>query len=736
MLQPTSKKFILEMIKQLGLALIGVFLLALIISYGKAPLFYFMERTEANHFSERQRTFVQDRTQSGISLIEVTKKTVSNPAVQKLFGKYPYNRDFYGYIVRFLNRAKPKHVILDLSFELGSDLENPEKDRLLAHSINAASHPVSSALLLNNNPLSPSTQKFLQQQEKSIDLQTLSSDEQEQWVIGSNINLPFEELQKSNVRLYPATSLVRDQSETIRRISPIVRVEDKEANQVTYLPALSLAPLLDASNTIEFSETQYLKTDSHTVQLHGQALPIIKWYGNIKKGYFDSSLDQQRPLYPKIDAWDIIKSELLLECVPSFRDSLCQRFKSVLKAYPSEAQTALQPHVFNQQIAFIGVKLENNDIHPSIYRVDYPGIYIQVNALDNFLHDDFVRVVEPPITSIICLFILIFTIALGIRTRVSVGLPILIGLGIFYHYLTFFAYTEWGLWLNWTWPTLTLILSSVVIYTQRYISGENKRQQLRYAFAKYVSPGTLQSIEKSPEKQSLQGGQRRELTYMFCDIRGFTRFSENHEPEYVQHILTQYFRIMNTLILQTYQGSINKLLGDAIMAYWGFPLLKQDQTFLAVSAAIAMKEAMKHWKADSGKPPISIGIGINTGSALIGNVGSEDFMDFTVIGDAVNIASRLEQLNKQYKTTIIISAITYEKIKDRIHCKSLGTIQIRGKEKETQIYEALQFKDKTQNEKMKRRVEKLYASASQSSSAEWDTTEYIDQPNDPDDRRK
>ncbi len=181
------------------------------------------------------------------------------------------------------------------------------------------------------------------------------------------------------------------------------------------------------------------------------------------------------------------------------------------------------------------------------------------------------------------------------------------------------------------------------------------------------------------------------MTFMFSDIRGFTAFSDQNEPEVVQTFLSQYFSTMNGIIMHQYRGSINKLIGDAIMAYWGFPLNNEDHAFLAVCAAMTMREAMQAWQSQQDKLPIHIGIGINTGDAVIGNIGSDDFMDFTVIGDAVNVASRLEGMNKEYGTTIIISAATYQKVQDRIEARSLGWCELKGKSEPVEIFEPLRI---------------------------------------------
>jgi adenylate cyclase len=183
--------------------------------------------------------------------------------------------------------------------------------------------------------------------------------------------------------------------------------------------------------------------------------------------------------------------------------------------------------------------------------------------------------------------------------------------------------------------------------------------------------------------------EKRELTVLFSDIRGFSQFSEHHSPEQVQQFLSQYFSTMNKIVSKVYQGSINRLIGDAMMAFWGAGSDCMDHAYLAVSAALAMQKAMWNWCFDSQKFPMSIGIGINTGEALVGDIGSDEFMDYTVIGDTVNTASRLEGRNKDCGTHILISESTFEKVKDRIQSRRIGWVTLKGKSKPIEAFEPL-----------------------------------------------
>jgi len=163
----------------------------------------------------------------------------------------------------------------------------------------------------------------------------------------------------------------------------------------------------------------------------------------------------------------------------------------------------------------------------------------------------------------------------------------------------------------------------------------------------------------------------------------------------VQNVLSDYFGVMLGIILNECGGTINKLIGDAILAYWGFPLAASDDPLKAVQAALRMQQAMNDWNADPSKPPLAMGIGIHTGEAVIGNVGSEQFMDFTLIGDAVNLASRLESETKTQSekrgeaVKIIISQSTYNAVADVIAVKELGEVQVKGKAEWVPIYEPI-----------------------------------------------
>jgi len=196
------------------------------------------------------------------------------------------------------------------------------------------------------------------------------------------------------------------------------------------------------------------------------------------------------------------------------------------------------------------------------------------------------------------------------------------------------------------------------------------------------------------------GGEEKELTVMFSDVRGFTTFSESHTPHEVVSILNEYLTQMTYLVFQT-EGTLDKYIGDAIMAFWGAPTPQHNHAFRACSTALGMVELLKgilhpKWELE-GREKLRIGIGLNTGRMVVGFVGSENMKNYTLIGDAVNLGSRLEGATKEYKVDILIGEGTYEAVKNDMLCRELDLIRVKGKQHPIRLYELLALKGKAGN---------------------------------------
>jgi adenylate cyclase len=247
-----------------------------------------------------------------------------------------------------------------------------------------------------------------------------------------------------------------------------------------------------------------------------------------------------------------------------------------------------------------------------------------------------------------------------------------------------------GYWVNLSQPVLasTAALFGGVAY-QYFVEGREKRRMKRL-FGQYVSKDVYEELVANPGVARL-GGHRRDMTVLFSDIRGFTTLSESGTPEDIVQTLNEYFTRMVHLVF-LHKGTLDKFVGDMVMALFGAPLSDPQHADHAVETALDMVAELgrlnQKWRTE-GRPELDIGIGINTGPMIAGNIGSDAIMSYTVIGDAVNLGSRLESLNKQYGTRIIISDATRLQLTGPYLFRPLGEVVVKGKTKAIAIFEVV-----------------------------------------------
>ncbi len=324
-----------------------------------------------------------------------------------------------------------------------------------------------------------------------------------------------------------------------------------------------------------------------------------------------------------------------------------------------------------------------------------PGMEIHANMLFSLLNNDFLK----PLRAIEAMILLIIlSVSLTVINRnwsplksISLNVTFI----VIYIVLTYLIFSKKGIFFPFASPIFAVFVNFISSGISSFVGIERKRRYLRKAFSLYLSPQVAQKVLEDPEKLRL-GGQRVLATVLFSDLAGFTEMSEKVEPEEVVSILTRHTTEMTKIIFQ-YRGMLDKFIGDAIMAVWGTPVEDKDQAYHACLAALEMQRKMKNI-ADKISIPgykLSMRIGINTGIVMAGNMGSEDRFDFTVIGDNVNIASRLEALNKLYGTEILISESTMEKIRGRLNVRELDLVRVKGKKQCIKVFELIEGEKKS-----------------------------------------
>ncbi len=237
-------------------------------------------------------------------------------------------------------------------------------------------------------------------------------------------------------------------------------------------------------------------------------------------------------------------------------------------------------------------------------------------------------------------------------------------------------------------PLLSLFTSSFGLLFLGYRTVDQEKSRLRHTFQHYLDASVMEQVLAHPERLKL-GGERKQLTVLFSDIRGFTPLSERMSPEQLVSFINEYLTPMTDVVF-AHGGTLDKYIGDAIMCFWGAPVDQPDHALRACRAALDFLdrlEALKaRWHAD-GLPEVDIGVGINTGLMNVGHMGTESRFNYTVMGDAVNLASRLEGLNKEYGTRILISEQTYLEVDGRVTARRLGAVRVKGKQQPVNLYE-------------------------------------------------
>ncbi len=236
-------------------------------------------------------------------------------------------------------------------------------------------------------------------------------------------------------------------------------------------------------------------------------------------------------------------------------------------------------------------------------------------------------------------------------------------------------------------PVGSILLTSFGLIFLGYLSVDREKLKIRSTFKKYLGEDVMEEALKNPEK--LKQGEKREMTVLFSDIRGFTTISERMVPEKLRDFIRGYLSPMTQLVFDE-KGTLDKYIGDALMAFWNAPIDQNDHAIRACRCAwqmlITLEELKAKWRAEN-YPEFDIGIGINTGPMIVGEMGSDVRADYTVMGDAVNLASRLEGTNKEYETRIILSEGTYAQVQGQVVVRRLGAVRVKGKRKPVKIYE-------------------------------------------------
>jgi adenylate cyclase len=369
--------------------------------------------------------------------------------------------------------------------------------------------------------------------------------------------------------------------------------------------------------------------------------------------------------------------------------------RSFLTYSASEVLAGNAPaEAFRGKVVLIGATAAGlGDMKATPMNPVFPGVEIRANTIQNLIDNDFIR---HPLWMLLADVVLMLVLGVLLawilpRFRPGAGLAVTAGLAAVIAIIAVAVFFYARHWLNLVYPLALLLVLFITATLYHYFTAAREKREVKRAFQHYVAPAVVNQILSQPQGLAL-GGEKRELSVLFCDIRGFTALSETLPPETLVPLLNEYLTRMTEQVFR-HGGLLDKYIGDAIMAIYGAPLPQPDHAARACRTALdlvrAARTLQQEWKA-RGWPMIDLGVGINTGPMVVGNMGSKTRFDYTVIGDAVNLASRVEALNKQYGSRILITEFTWQQVKkDFPQAREVDVTTVRGKSEPVRLYELL-----------------------------------------------
>ncbi len=351
----------------------------------------------------------------------------------------------------------------------------------------------------------------------------------------------------------------------------------------------------------------------------------------------------------------------------------------------------LPAEYFQNKIVLVGTSLPGLfDLRSAPFNPTFPGVEIHANILYTLLSGQYVEQITPG-TAFLMLAGIGAVIGLIIVFLTPLWSVVLIVLaGIVHMFLAYHFFLESNLWIPIVNPVITLIITFAAVYIYKYITEERGKKFIKNTFSYFVTQSVVDELLANPDKIKL-GGEKKECTVFFSDVAGFTTIAEQLTPEALVRLLNEYLTEMTNIVFR-YNGMLDKYEGDAIMAVFGAPISQPDHAFKACAAALEMQEQLVKLRelwGKQGRPQLHARCGINSGLMVVGNMGSENRFDYTVMGDAVNLGARLEPANKQYRTKIMIGEQTYKLAGDKIIVRGLDLLRVKGKTEPVKVYELL-----------------------------------------------
>jgi adenylate cyclase len=367
------------------------------------------------------------------------------------------------------------------------------------------------------------------------------------------------------------------------------------------------------------------------------------------------------------------------------------------------------PGALDGRIVLVAPTAVGFDSRPTPFSGSMPGVEIHANVLDNLLVGR--GLWRPPWTvpvEALVVVVLGGVIALLIRRRGIAGPLAALALGALYLWATQRAFAQDGLVLGAVYPVLAVIGCTLAGTLYQYFAEASERKYIRNAFGMYLDPDVTELVASDPSRLKL-GGERRDISILFCDLRGFSSIAERLTVDDLARLMNEHLGTMTDVVF-AHRGLLDKYVGDAVMALWGAPLDAPDHALRAAAAALEMNAALARMQTEwlsRGWPLVEMGTGLDSGETVVGNFGSARRFSYTAMGDHVNVASRLEGLNKVYGTTILMSENTWAAVNGEFVCREVDRVRVVGRATPVAIYELLGRRSDDRDGRWQRRAERF-----------------------------
>jgi adenylate cyclase len=597
---------------------------------------------------------------------------ISDDDLKAFADPFPFPRDYYAHIIENLERAGARVIAFDMTFEAPG--KTARGDSLLRET-----------LLKYHNVVLAAKAESGTGNEKAVVRSTEAA---------------YDNIFFDSDRNIGVVNIAKDRDDVCRSYFPLLDVQGWATPTLAFA-ALDRAYGLKPLTCVNVSGESFLFR-SRVIPRYDRTSFLLNYYGPV--GTF-----RYVPFSQVIDdsTFQTKDEQELGEQINAFDEGMMKLFKNKIVLIGSKMPEERDYHNIPLYQEEGGKK--NNAMY---------GMEIHATAIQNVIDQNFVDVLNPSAESaIVVLLSICCFLGLCALKRIHVRHAWLLEIYVFLGTLLVIAgifetamilFTNANLLINIVAPVIAVVLAYLGTAIYQYLVERQQKVMIKNVFSHYINPSVVNDLVANPEKAKL-GGDRRELTVFFADIAEFTKISEEYhdKPEQLVGLLNEYLDEMTNIILKC-DGTLDKYEGDAIMAFWGAPVLQKNHAYHACLAALEMQKRLTilrtKW-AKEGKPAIHVRIGINTGVMIVGNMGGRERFDYTVVGDSVNLASRLEGANKQYKSKIMISEYTYTSVQSQILGRELDLIQVEGKTTPVKVYELLGPADMKMTENQKQSLE-------------------------------